>query len=86
MKDEKKPVKESVSKKGDQVAGKKKAAKAGYGPGKSVYGVKGEKVANKFEMKTVKLPKTSKSNDAGILEAGKGKTKLPSSTGKGKKK
>ncbi len=85
MKDEKKPVKESVSKKGDQVAGKK-AAKAGHGPGKSVYGVKGDKVANKFEMKTVKLPKTSKSNDAGILEAGKGKTKLPSATGKGKKK
>lgn len=83
----KKSIKEKMaSKKGGKgnlkAEGKGSAAKAGHGPGSTQYGVKGGKVANKYELKDVKVPSAKKSHTGGNATTGKGKTKLPKATGK----
>lgn len=75
------------AKKGD-VKGKMKAKKAkgtsaGHGPGSTKYGVKGEKVANKYELKDVKLPKNSGGTDTLVAKGGTKAKTIPHGAGKG---
>jgi hypothetical protein len=75
------------AKKGD-VKGKMKAKKAkgtsaGNGPGSTKYGVKGEKVANKYELKDVKLPKNSGGTDTLVAKGGTKAKTIPHGAGKG---